>query len=287
MKIALGAAQFGLDYGIANHSGRVSQNEIEKILQFSYDAGISYIDTAISYGDSEEKLGLCNLNIFNIVTKIPAISETSNSRGAIFKYIEESLSRLKIDKIYGVLIHDSGFLKKENSRSIWTALQDIKEQGLIDKIGVSLYEPSEYLELKELMDIDLVQFPYNLIDRRFVDSGVAAMMKSKSIEIHTRSVFLQGLLLLPLEVQTKYFPVHLDLWNSLSEITSNNIHLKIDLALSFVSSCKCIDQMIVGVDGLEQIKTLVDIHKNSKIDNWPDINVLDRELINPSNWIKK
>ena len=197
MKIALGSAQFGMPYGISNHIGKVPDNQVSEILAFASKSNIKIIDTAITYGNSEELLGRFDLKHFKVVTKLPKIPETiTDVKAWAEREIYESLNRLKIESLHGLLLHDLDSLFDKDSHQLVTTLETMKTSGLINKLGVSIYNPNDLNRIIDLINLDIVQAPLNLIDRRLLTSRWLEKLKLKGIEVHTRSSFLQGLLLL-------------------------------------------------------------------------------------------
>ena len=198
MKLCLGTAQFGLDYGISNDLGKISVSEIRAILQLAHSKKIEMIDTAISYGDSEKLIGNLgqNYTTWKVITKIPAINLGDNIEKICRQYVHGSLGRLKVKELYGVLLHEPNQLMEPEGERILFALRELKSEGYINKVGVSLYANEKSLEILNKYQFDIVQWPINIFDRTLISSGLAESLKERDVEIHARSVFLQGLLLL-------------------------------------------------------------------------------------------
>src|SRR6056297_3116795 len=198
-KIGLGTVQFGTDYGISNSGGKVSLEEISKIMDLFKRNGGRILDTASAYGTSEEVLGKFDLSGFDVVSKWLPPAEGESMR----KLLNVSLSKLKINKLYGYLAHQPQYLF--DNPGIWQQVVQLKSEGRVDKIGVSLNRPEELDTLKDLGIVpDLIQVPYNYFDRRF--EWVCREFKQKGGEVHTRSAFLQGLFFVPV----KKLPPHFD-----------------------------------------------------------------------------
>ena len=191
MKLSIGTVQIGLDYGISNQVGKVAFNEVQKILTFAKKHNITYLDTAMAYGLSEEVIGLYrkknNDKDFKIITKIP---DTKHSTISINDMLEHALIRLSCDHVYALLLHTAENINK----STYAQLLSLKEQGKIKKLGVSVYSPEQAFLIAKNFNIDLIQLPLNIFDQRFIESGCLQFLKDKGIEIHTRSLFIQGLL---------------------------------------------------------------------------------------------
>ena len=196
-KLALGTVQFGMKYGIANDSNTFPQSEIKEILKLAALKNINTIDTAISYGSSEKNLGKEKLDTFNVITKLKSLPNNKRNISLwVEKEINSSLKRLNQKKVYGLLLHNTMDLIGVNGNKIYDALLELKEKNLISKIGISIYSPDELDIIISKFKIDIVQSPFNVFDTRLQDSGWMKELYDMNIEIHTRSTFLQGLLLM-------------------------------------------------------------------------------------------
>jgi len=192
VKLALGTAQFGFPYGIANASGQVCLDEAAAILDQAWKAGFRVLDTAIAYGDSEACLGEVGIRGFNIITKLPAVPENCDDiAGWVHGQIAASLGRLRVASMHGVLLHRPDQLLSRDGKVLFRALQSLKDNGQAQKIGVSINAPRELEELTAQYRFDLVQAPFSLIDRRLQTTGWLQRLKEAGMEIHTRSAFVQ------------------------------------------------------------------------------------------------
>lgn len=267
MKITLGTVQFGLNYGVTNNDGKPSLEEIKKILNLAKSKEINQLDTAPSYGDIEEKLGTINVKGFSIYTKTPHFQNNDISLRDI-KHLEEvfeqTLQQLKINEVEGLLIHNVYDCYKDNSKLLFAALQKLKSQSRVKKIGVSVYDPNDIeMILSSDMSIDMVQFPMNILDQRLLQSGLLQKLKEKEIELHVRSVFLQGILVgdvltIPqdkYEYVQKYF-----------EDLKKYKLTKLEAALLFIKQIKEIDYVLLGVNSLEHLQEIIEALQ--KIDVW-------------------
>jgi len=285
MRLALGTAQFGMSYGINNVIGQVSEKNAKSILEYAASVGINTIDTAIAYGESEKSLGRAGVAAFNIITKIPEIPDITDDVECWIKgAVNGSLTRLHVNYLDGVMLHRPGQLFGVHGEKIIRSLQGLKSEGIIKKIGVSVYSPDEFQPLFSLYDFDIVQCPFNLVDRRLVTSGWIKKLKQKGVEIHTRSSFLQGLLLMRRdEIPIKFYE-----WNTLWEVWLNwlqkNEISAIQACISYNLSFPEIDQVIVGVDTKSQLEQIINGINGATIESFPDIGSNDIELINPTKW---
>ena len=287
-KLALGTVQFGLDYGISNKTGRVNDDHIKKILLLAKKENIDVIDTAISYGSSEKAIGKAGITDFKFITKLPDIPKNCSN---IDKWIEEnvksSITKLGIYYFEGILIHNSNNLLNEKRNELIKSLKKIKTIGLVKKIGISIYDPKEYERLIKIMRFDIVQAPLNIIDRRLVTSGLLSKLCSEGVEIHVRSIFLQGLLLMKRDSIPSYFDSWVNIWDRWElELTKNDLN-PIELCLSYPRSLPEIDKIIVGVENAMQLNEIIQKSK-IKINDFDTSFMIsnDLKLINPYNWRK-
>lgn len=280
MKIALGTVQWGLDYGIANTDGIPSDEVLNSIFALANKAGINLLDTAVQYGEAEKRVGQFSNLEHQIVTKIGNFTTNKN----LNQQLDSSFKHLKRQNIYGCLFHDVGELI--NNINLWRELLVYKDEGRVNKIGYSLYEPQELLDLLEVgLDPDIVQLPYNILDRKF--EPYFDLLKNKGVEIHVRSIFLQGLLF----KKSTDLPQNI---KPLASIIDEVRNLCIEFNTSILNLClgyvlnKCqIDYVIVGIDHTDQLTEIISANKDlppSLISRIENIQVQQDKLLNPSSW---
>ena len=286
-KIALGTVQFGIDYGISSIDGQVQPKEVEAILNYAYVKGINLLDTAPAYGDSEQDLGKINVNNFKIITKTRHFDNseiTSNDLELLDQDFSRSLDNLKQDSVYGVLVHNADDLLKPGSDKIFEKLQELKQEKKIEKIGVSIYDHNQLQAILENFDIDLVQLPFNILDRRLIDNGMLSILKNKGIEVHARSVFLQGLLLMSEQNRPDKFKRWRVLWKIWHEWLNDNQITALEATIRYAISMPEISKVLVGIDTTDQLKEIVTASSGVLPDIPPEMFTNDIDLLNPSNW---
>jgi aryl-alcohol dehydrogenase-like predicted oxidoreductase len=285
MKLALGTAQFGLPYGISNKNGIVKREAVKKIIYQSNRLGIDTIDTAKNYGDCEELLGNIGVGKFKVVTKIPIASDKNINIDTFVKQnVNDSLSKLKLENLDTVLLHDTSFNNNIKKYETFYALERLKCDGKISKIGVSVYDP---LELKDIIDnfnIDIVQIPLNLIDRRFEKKSLLKELHTRKIEIHSRSTFLQGLLLMGSLDLPEFFKKWSNLFKDFQDWTEKNNISKIRACLNYPISLSSISRIVIAVNNINQFNEIINIYNKNEILEFPDLSINDVDLIDPRNW---
>lgn len=285
MKISLGTAQFGLNYGIANYQGKINEKEAGKILSYAKDIGINFIDTASSYGDSEKCIGSYPSNSFEIITKLNAVPENiKDTNNWINVEFNSSLKRLNKKKVYGILLHRPEQLTSCKGEDIFNSLIELKKRNLVEKIGISIYSPDELDIYDHVLDFDIVQCPLNIIDNRLINSGWLKKLKKNNIEVHTRSSFLQGLLLLNEEELPKNFLKWNNIWRKWNEWLLATKVSPVEACISYAMSFNEIDRVIIGVDGINHLKEIYKYYPYNRISSFPDISSNDINLIDPSKW---
>lgn len=285
MKIALGTAAFGLDYGVANNSGRVRNTAVKEILAAASSLGIDVLDTATAYGCSEEVLGNNGVDEFKIVTKLPP---STDSNLKLFSWVNlcvnQSLANLKVDSLYGLLLHRPLELLESNGQAFYDALVDLKKQGLVQKIGISVYGPEDLAQLANF-EFDLVQAPMNILDQRIKDSGWLTQMKANGVEVHIRSVFLQGLLLMTDEQRPDYFKPWRPLLSTYDAWIQEQGLTPLQACLGFLNSHTEIDKIVVGVNTAQQLQEIISASTTQTPPVPLSIQSTDQKLINPAKWV--
>ncbi|NOT95777.1 MAG: aldo/keto reductase [Nitrospira sp.] len=285
MRLALGTAQFGLPYGIANQAGQVTRPAARAMLDIAAANGIDTLDTAIAYGESETCLGEVGVQGFKLVTKLPAIPAGCDGiRGWVQAQVNASLARLGVKAVYGLLLHRPDQLLDAGGAAIYQALQSLKEAGLVQKVGVSVYAPSELEALIPRYRFDLIQAPFNLVDRRVQSTGWLRRLKDEGIEVHTRSVFLQGLLLMSQTVRPEKFSPWSELWNTWDEWLSRYRVSAVQACLAFPLSVSESDRVVVGADSVSQLEQIVSAAASAASIDFPDLSCNEETLINPARW---
>lgn len=283
-KIILGTAQFGMNYGINNFKGKIAKKEAFKIIDAARKVGIDTFDTAITYGDSENILGEFNAQSSHklvIISKLPECIP-----GEVQAYVNASLKKLNLNRIYGYLVHN--FKNYRRFPELFNKLCNLKAEGKVSKIGFSLYYPNEleYL-LSKNVSFDLIQIPLSIFDQRFLP--YLYELKKKKVEVHARSVFLQGLIFKkPEEMKGVFSPLN-DKLKQLSVLARDNSISLLNLFLNFVLFQDYVDKVVVGVDSLTNLKELIAVaskqnEAKKRIFNLADYKIEDEQIIVPANW---
>lgn len=279
MKIALGTAQFGLDYGITNARGQVSPDVVGELLSMSAAEGVRVLDTAIVYGESEKVLGQFDLSEFDVISKIPSLKHVKQT---LTELCQESLETLNIDILYGLLMHDENDVCNEHLASI----HDLKKQGLVGKVGASFYTPEKAIIAIETGMLDLIQIPANQLDSRFEQAGVYHIAQRYDVEVHVRSIFIQGLLAVDAPERPERFKEHSDLLrfdNRAKELGLSPL----ELALEYVSKKSYVAKGVIGCTSCVQLEQIISAYRRAERLGTDSRSLLasnDDILLNPSRW---
>ena len=286
-KLAIGTAQFGMDYGIGSSSGKVSISEVKKILEYAKLTNINVLDTASAYGKSEKALGELNVDEFKVITKTRHFTNlkiNDDDLNALNHDFKKSLKDLKLDSVYGLLIHNADDLMKPGASKIIEFIQNLKKTNKIKKIGVSIYENKHLSFVLENFDIDLVQLPLNIFDRRLIDNGMLKLLSQEGLEVHARSIFLQGLMLMGNSSRPRKFDRWDSLWKSWSEWLNDYKISPLEASIRYAMSFSEISKVLVGIDSVHQLIEIIDATSGILPPIPNELYTDDSLLLNPSNW---
>ena len=283
-KISIGTAQFGLKYGATNKKKKLNLLEIKAILKLAKKYKINNIDTAYEYGDAEKKLGLVGVQGWDISSKFPFIPDNENVQKWIYSKVKKSLDRLKVKKLATLFIHDSSQLNSyKMSKKIFTCMNELKKDGLIKRVGCSIYDPKILNKVSKDFKIDTIQAPANLIDTRIFRKKHQLILKENNIKLEIRSIFLQGLLIENSKNIPPKFNEFRTFFSNLENFNKKNKISATTSAISFLHNKK-FDKLIIGVTSSDQ---LMDFISNTKVKFFktPVFRIKNRKyLINPLLW---
>ena len=282
--LVIGTAQLGLTYGKTNITGKPSSELANQIIKFAIDNNIKTFDTAREYGDSEKILSFVNdyTNDSCIITKLCKFDYANISEREIINKVYESINTscllLNINKLPVLLLHSYEYYKKN---IIWNTLIDIKNKGIIDKIGVSVYNIDEAIAVLKDTHVEHIQLPINILDFRWNNKDfLDLVIKRKNLTLHVRSIFLQGILLnnetyWPENCNVKFYIEMLEKFQKKFNFSS-----KKELCLSYVKSFEWINGIIIGVETIEQLKDNIELFNKVRKLREEEINIIKYEFKN-------
>ena len=277
MKIALGTVQWGMNYGISNSNGVPTDNELHRIFTRMREVRIDTLDTAISYGNAEKRLGDFVSTSHKIISKANAL----DSHRTIKEQCLESLENTRQLKLEGYLLHNAKPLLENNL--LWDELRELVKMGLVEKIGFSVYDP---LDLEKILNKgiipDIVQLPFNILDRRFLP--FFDKLNALGSEIHVRSVFLQGLLIKAFHDSPEDFKRWETHWKIYRAWINENKMSPIEACIRHVLSYDSIDKIIIGVTNLQELNEIISAQNRNPVNAPLELSIVNEELINPLEW---
>lgn len=284
-KFILGTVQMGLNYGINNRDGKIAQEESLGILEYAFDNGIKILDSAEAYGNAHEIIGTFHRSrpskTFEIITKLPTQIDIK-----ITDCVNLYLKQLQVNHLHALLFHS--FSSYKNNIKNFDELLELKAFNKIKNIGVSVYTNEEIEEVILNDDVDIIQLPFNLLDNSNLRGKILEKAKAKGKTIHTRSALLQGLFFMDIYADNNTVKSLKNELLQLSNISSVNKISIAQLALSYCLQQKTIDNVLIGVDSIQQLKynlkSVNHIIENETILEINKIKVEDINLLNPSLW---
>lgn len=286
-ELVLGTVQFGLDYGITNTAGEISDSSVREMLSFAEQNDIDLFDTAADYGNSQYRLGQLAPVGSNTryVTKFSLSSDGSlPTPETIFR---DSMDLLKVEKLHGVLFHKLLDLSDPRFEHALNILRAGRDKGILSRIGVSIYNRADLLLALEVFpDLDLLQLPANVLDVNLLESEEVRMLKSRGVEVHVRSVFLQGLLLTSPNQLSDFFEPLKPALVKLQKVASETGKSVLGLVLAKIRHHSSVDAVIVGATSLEELTEITSAWKSSSEFEEFDLPEVPRQILDPRVWPK-
>lgn len=298
MNLCLGTVQFGLDYGIAGQN-KPSVDDCIKMLDYATQNGITYLDTANSYGTAEDVVGAflqkktLTRNSLTICSKVrPNILDDVPEEifyNTIKDNMENSLQRLHTDYLDTYLFHSARYVFSDAKLE---ALYRLKKEGYVKKVGVSVYKVEEARRGVLSEKVDFLQLPYSIFDQRMLDGGIFDMPEVLTTEIHSRSAFIQGLIIMQENEIPQFLARARPIVKKITEICSQYKISRVALAMAFVQQQVAISHLVFGVDNLSQLKEDMllfnnPINKDVIVEISKQFKDIDTDIIMPSLWSKK
>ncbi len=289
-KIILGTANFDQKYGILSKNKKIKKEEIDKIFEFIYQKKITKLDTAYEYGNIHRLIGNYSNKNLKIYTKFPKILSKKNIQKKTYQIIEKIFMDLKVLKLEAMYFHHPEQILSKEGEIIYSVINELKKNKMIKKIGFSIYNPYEMIELKKNFDFDIIQAPLNIFDQRMIKKQWLEFTKNYNIQVVYRSIFLQGILLNKIENLPKHFKQYRKIllvyqkWIEKNQI--NNIYA----CISFIMKNLDKNEFILGFRSRYELDQLFDTFKNimkidKKINFDKKLSCNEINLIDPRKWL--
>jgi len=280
-KLVIGAANFSKPYGLLG--SKLNLNVFKKICKTYNKKNCTLtLDTAISYENSYKIISKISDIRLKIITKFP-LTKKKVSLVDVREMLNNDLQKLKQKKFYAVLIHNTNILRTKNGKNIYKFLLQLKQEKLITKIGFSIYKTKELKRFYKKYKPEIIQLPINLFNQEFLESGWLKKIKKDQVEIHARSVFLQGIILNSENKIFKNNPFknHFLLFHKW--MIKNKINA-FDSSLNFISQIKYLDKIIIGINSFKQFEKILNFKTKKGNFNYRALKSTNQKLINPSKW---
>ena len=281
-KIIRGSANVNSLYGLPKNN--IKASEFCSLMNFAFKKGVKIIDTSPVYGNSEKIIGK-SVKKFYVISKIPKIPQNIKNvdlEAWIKKIFFNSKEKMK-KQIYGILIQNAEILLSDKADIVYGTLLNLKKEHAIEKIGISIYNFKTLELVIKKFAIDFVQLPYNILDRRFSKKKIIKILKKNKIEVHARSIFLQGLLTnnkINLPKKLSKLENGLKKWRQwIKEKNINPAHACID----FVLRNKNIDKLVIGFNSKNNFADIIKF-KKTKL-NFNNLKIkISQNLLDPRGW---
>ena len=285
-KIILGSANFNQSYGIKKNL--IREKQIKKLFNLAKSNGIKTIDTSPLYGESEKIIGRLNNKRFKIISKIPRPPKKIK-KNDVQKWLKNtvttSLRNLRIKKFECLLIHHADSLLGKNGYEIYREIKNMKKSNISNKIGISVYDFRLLGKILKKFKFDLIQAPLNILDQRLIQTGWLKELKKRKIEVHARSIFLQGILLLKHNQLPKKLKQLNKNWIKWEAWLKKNKLSPLQACLSFVFNQHQLDGIVLGFNNTKQLKQILKLKKVKSNLSLPVLNMKNKKLIDPRTWI--
>ena len=284
-KIILGSANFDQTYGISKNF--IDKIEIKKLLDLASRNKIKVIDTSPTYGKSEKIIGTLNKNRFKVISKISIKikNRKKNINSWVKKSVKDSLHNLKIKNLECSLLQNANSLLGKDGDRIYKSLKNVKKIGLTNKIGISIYDFDILDKILKKFKFDLVQAPFNIVDQRLFKTGWLNILKKKKIEVHARSTFLQGILLLKYNQIPKKLKKFNKSWKIWENWLKKNKLNSLQACLSFVFNQHALDGVVIAHNSKKDLKKNLEIiRKNKSVFTISDLKIKQSKFIDPRKW---
>ena len=288
---SLGTAQLGLNYGLTNQNGYLTNLDVQNILTNDYISLFQFIDTAESYGTSIQRLGkyLSRPIHGRIINKIllESLNDCSLDCHKVSSKLSESLRALGIERFDTILIHDAKVIQRCGWGNVSYMLKYLKGEGFAGRVGLSIYDPQDLIGA-DLRELDVIQLPLSPFNQTFLEDRHIDPILCEEIEIHGRSLFLQGLLLVD-NIPSTFIDMRLRRHHQryVADVYNLGITL-LDACVAFALSLSSIFTFVIGLTSVYELQAIVGSYDHmcqvKNPINWKIYDFLIRDLIDPRYW---
>ena len=285
-KIIIGSANFNQSYSLKNN--KIYFHEIKRLFKIAKKNKILRIDTSPNYKNSEKiigKLKFSGQKVISKIGKIPLNLKKNKLETFLNLQVLNSIKNLKVKKLDCILIQNSDILLTERGKFIFDILNRLKKRKKIGKIGISIYDFKNLKKIISRFKIDVIQTPFSIVDKRLVDDGWLKKLVKLKIEVHVRSIFLQGVLLTKkneLPTKLKFLSKYWEKWDTWQK--SNKIS-SLEACFAFVHHTNGIKGIVIGLNNSKQLEQIINLKTIKKIKKFPELKIKNRGQIDPLKWL--
>jgi aryl-alcohol dehydrogenase-like predicted oxidoreductase len=288
-RLGLGTVQFGLAYGVSNVHGQLPVAEIKRIIARAVEVGVLVLDTAAAYGESERVLGDClqGCEDFRIITKTVPLQQSKVGKSEFRKVVEvfeSSLTKLKKSEVDTLMAHHAEDLLVPGGENIFFKMQEWKANGKIKKLGVSVYDSEQIDRLFSRYSFDVVQLPISVYDQRLVQDGSVQRLAAAGVEIHARSIFLQGILLMPANRLPSHFAKFMAHHERYLSLLKHAEVSPVVAALASVTKRPEIALAVIGISSSSDFDECISAFSTSTDIDLSEFAIADKQVIDPRYW---
>ena len=280
-KLIFGTANLCSKYG--NKASYINEAKSKNLLNFAYKKKVKVLDISFDYDCYNVLIKQYDFKNWKISFKISKKNiDNLNTPTDVEIFIKNLLNSLNKKKIDYFLFHNSKDIYSKKGKVVFRILRKLKKINKIEKIGVSVYSNSEIIKLLKEYKIDVIQAPFNILDQRLNNTKLLKILNTQKIEIHIRSIFLQGILVdkkIISKKTLKFIEIHK--WYNF--LKKNNLN-SVSEILNFINQHKFINKIIFGVRSMKQLKEILDTNIKNKKNNYSTFKVKKIKLIDPRKW---
>jgi aryl-alcohol dehydrogenase-like predicted oxidoreductase len=284
-ELGLGTAPFGMRSGVGSAAAPVREAERRAILDAAAEARVTLVDTAPRYGDCERLLGQSwpFPSPFRVIAKTIPLAEGLHRLEARAR---RSLDHMGLPRAHALVVERPEDLMGPEGRLLWATLEKLKDEGLYQKIGVSVGASDEPVHLARRFRPDLIQISCSMLDQRAARTGVLSALKDLGAEVQLRSIFLRGLLFLPREALPRAIA---DAGPALSRVRRILAECGADplqAALAYAFSRTEASSVIVGVASAAELRAILAAAAAPAPDlDWSELSLDHPAALDPSLWL--
>lgn len=277
-RFVLGTANFSQNYGILSQGDALAVDEVNQILSVAKSESLDTVDMAQAYGESQ--IDAKAFEYFRVISKWSIADDVE----AVYRSLKSDLKKYGKSNFYALMIHDPQNLDRVDSLALASFCQRIRAEGMAERIGISIYTEDDWRACQKVMKPEIVQLPLNPMNQLLNNDSFKQELADKGVEVHARSLFLQGVLL-GHELPSNFDELEY-IWQRFCHITKEYSE-RLAAILSWSLSQKWIHKWVVGVasaNHLRQIARAVEVSQDLTAPCFDELKDMYHPMVDPRNW---